>query len=896
MKARNRWFVILTIFLLILVVPVLKLPKAAPVVQGQTTEPSCTDSDGGLDYEVAGYVEGIGPDGWPYTKYDLCETSGTYEGQLREFFCNGTMPWPKFYQCPYGCADGACMPATCTDADGDGYAVEGGACGSVDCDDANPDVNPSAAEVCDNGSDDDCDDLIDADDPECVVCTDADGDGYAVEGGVCGTVDCDDADPDVNPGATEVCDNGSDDDCDGLIDADDPECVVCTDADGDGYAVEGGVCGTVDCDDADPDVNPGAAEVCDNGSDDDCDGLIDADDPECAGGEPSCTDSDGGLNYEVAGYVEGIGPNGWPYTKYDLCETSGTYEGQLKEFFCNGTTPWPQFHQCPYGCADGACLPPTCTDSDGDGYAVEGGACGSVDCDDADPDVNPGAAEVCDNGSDDNCDGLIDADDPQCAVCTDSDGDGYAVEGGACGSVDCDDAKPAVNPGAAEVCDNGSDDDCDGLIDADDPDCVTCTDADGDGYAVEGGTCGPVDCDDASPAVNPGAAEVCDNGSDDDCDGLIDADDPICVAPNIIVVGWDGTQRDHFWQCYNKELSECPDGLANIQQLSGGVIFDNTITNGATETKPGWAQIFTGYNAEVTGVLNNGDYQPIPEGYTVFEKIENHFGPDNVVTMFISGKGVHTGGACVGDPTFKNGQPVIEDQGQPWCLTKEHLDYFELNQNRNDVLANRALELLETHQHDLFFALFLFRDPDVTGHMAGEDSVQYSEAMIDVDYWLGRIVAKLNELGIDERTLVYVTTDHGFDEGKSVHLNAPYGFFATNDPLVVRSGDRRDIAPTFLERYGISRGAIGGAPAVDGYSLYSIPPLACIPEGEAYMDYAGAPICCTDLQLISLDKKYGGCIPATGGTGDNSGYCTNCGNGACETPESKCNCPNDCPY
>ncbi len=167
--------------------------------------------------------------------------------------------------------------------------------------------------------------------------------------------------------------------------------------------------------------------------------------------------------------------------------------------------------------------------------------------------------------------------------------------------------------------------------------------------------------------------------------------------------------------------------------------------------------------------------------------------------------------------------------------------------------------------------------------------------MIDVDYWLGRIVAKLHELGIDERTLVYVTTDHGFDEGKSVHLNAPYGFFATNDPLVVRSGDRKDIAPIFLQRYGISRGAIGGAPAVDGYSLYSVPPLACIPEGEAYMDYAGAPMCCTDLQLISLDKKYGGCIPATGGTGDNSGYCTNCGNGVCESPESTCNCPEDCP-
>jgi Putative metal-binding motif len=60
---------------------------------------------------------------------------------------------------------------------------------------------------------------------------------------------------------------------------------------------------------------------------------------------------------------------------------------------------------------------PTCTDQDGDGFALEGGVCGPTDCNDGDPSINPGAEEICTDGVDNNCNGLVDAADPAAVSC-----------------------------------------------------------------------------------------------------------------------------------------------------------------------------------------------------------------------------------------------------------------------------------------------------------------------------------------------------------------------------------------------------------------------------------------------------------------------------------------------
>ncbi len=270
----------------------------------------------------------------------------------------------------------------------------------------------------------------------------------------------------VNP---TMCNNGLDDDGDGLIDMNDPGCDGIWDWDEENWSV-----------------------ACDDGNDNDGDTLVDMVDPGCAGPADSTETSsslvcDNGLDDDGDTYTD------WPNDPGCLSadDTSERDTSGTRGLICDDDVD-----------NDGDTLAdypndPDCTDIY-DLEATKLGQCSNNDDDDGDTytdgeDVGCSsgsteriADEICDDGIDNDGDGYLDSFDPGCS-----------------------DPSDTTETSSSLVCDDGIDNDGDGYTDyPDDPGCAS-----------------PSDTTETSSSL------VCDDGIDNDGDGYIDMNDWGCINP-----------------------------------------------------------------------------------------------------------------------------------------------------------------------------------------------------------------------------------------------------------------------------------------------------------------------------------------------------------------------------
>jgi hypothetical protein len=293
-----------------------------------------------------------------------------------------------------------------------------------------------------------------------------------------------------------------------------------------GYALTGD-----DCDDTNPLVHPHAAEVC-NGIDDNCDGLIDTADPTlqlppcefdagvCANAiRPASTCVDGGV---VTCPFDIYGPS------FQRIESS--CDGLDND--CNGFTdsadPSLVVPSCELDagvCATAIRPRSTCTDA------------GWVACATSVYGPHFESPEVSCDGLDNDCNGITD-DVTKGPLCTEQRGVCAGAHADLCSSpmwVACGPHEFGQHYEPVEVSCDGLDNDCDGLVDGDDPDLVVPACASRVGVCAgslhsrtECTTTGWSPCTDTDYGPDFQQTETRCDGLDNDCDGLVDEG---CIGP-----------------------------------------------------------------------------------------------------------------------------------------------------------------------------------------------------------------------------------------------------------------------------------------------------------------------------------------------------------------------------
>ena len=390
----------------------------------------------------------------------------------------------------------------------------------------------------------------------------------------------------------DFCTDGYDNDCDGFADSKDTDCQA--------YLCNNGVNDGIEQEVASPDscIDVGGAcqiyheyqsegeENCYDGYDNDCDGNADEFDSDCIAqfcnnGELDPRNGKQFLNsnYTPKNYLLGAGKYDYTTDFDETCIDIGGYCGNgsgssnsLETVSCNSIDDTTDKLTCVRKvCSDGL-------DNDCDGNADElDDDCLPIICTNGVQDCSLVPPSYADDDSGNDLSYLVDyvdTDSPSCPspeFNTDRN-DEFAVDiGGICDGyrgvvnenyvdhtkISSENIPHSYDPATLpkHTCNDGLDNDVDGLVDWQDTDC--CNDSDGDNFISASDTCQPpqseqIDCDDTNSNIFPGATEICDGVADDDCDGIPDDKDPDCCID---------TDEDSFGT--TDSYLSCPGGLPN---------------------------------------------------------------------------------------------------------------------------------------------------------------------------------------------------------------------------------------------------------------------------------------------------------------------------------------------
>jgi len=273
---------------------------------------------------------------------------------------------------------------------------------------------------------------------------------------------------------------------------------------------------------------------------------------------------------------------------------------------------------------------------------------------------------------------------------------------------------------------------------------------------------------------------------------------------NVLLITLDTTRADRLG-CYGYERAETP----NLDAIAaGGVRFAEAYTP-VPLTLPSHCSLFTGTYPPYHGARNNGFYYLDDWNVTLTEILkERGFMTAAFVASFtVDSRFGLAQGFDVYDDTFRAG---------------EILKSFRSERRAEDVF-NSFSRWLGDHSGGKFFSWVHFYDPHLPyappppfqEKFAGRP---YDGEVAYMDHFVGKIMDKLREKNIHEKTLVVIAGDHGEALGERREMD--HGLFLYDNtlrvPLILWAGghlpegaeiDARacliDVMPTVLDLIGI---------------------------------------------------------------------------------------------
>ncbi len=318
---------------------------------------------------------------------------------------------------------------------------------------------------------------------------------------------------------------------------------------------------------------------------------------------------------------------------------------------------------------------------------------------------------------------------------------------------------------------------------------------------------------------------------------------------NVLLISADTTRADYL-ACYGNPVIRTP----NIDRLAAEGTRFAQCTASTPSTLPSHASIMTGSYPFVHGARDNASFRLESENQTLAEimKQGGYATHAQVAAIVMDARhglsqGFDTYGEVGSAPLAgtETGEPSEDDSADA-----KRLMSMTRIERQADQIARQGIELLRRNQGQPFFVFLHFFDP----HLPYRAPKRFTEEFPDpymaeiafVDEQLGKVLAAIDELGLADKTLVVLLSDHG--EGRGQHGERTHSFFLYDTtlrvPLVMRCPGRIpagrvvesqvrliDVMPTILAVVGLE-----GTAQIQGASL--LPLIADPSKAPALPCYA----------------------------------------------------------